>query len=217
MDWDKLIEKESTKDYYKKLMDFVQQEYLTKKVFPKKEDIFRAFELTPFDQVKVIILGQDPYHDDFQAHGLAFSVQNGLKIPPSLRNIYSELLNDLGVMPSPNGDLTSWAKQGVLLLNTVLTVEAHNAFSHRKKGWEIFTDEVIKTLNEDDKPKVFVLWGNPAISKETIINNPLHLIIKSSHPSPLSARHSFFGSKVFSRINEFVLEHYDVQIDFTIS
>ncbi len=216
MNWNKIIKQEERKDYYKNLMTFVEKEYQTKVIFPSKKDIFHAFTLTPFQETRVIILGQDPYHDHNQAHGLAFSVQDGIKIPPSLRNIYSELLNDIGVLPPISGNLTSWAKEGVLLLNTILTVEAHKPLSHKNKGWETFTDTVIKELDLDDRPKVFVLWGNNAILKEELITNKKHLIIKSSHPSPLSARHSFFGSKVFSRVNQFLKETNQKQIDFTL-
>ena len=217
MNWNEFNKIEHNKDYYKQLWSFVESEYSTKQVFPKREDVFNSFEKTPFKDVKVVILGQDPYHDDNQAHGLAFSVLKGNKIPPSLRNIYSELLNDLGILPCNHGDLTDWARQGVLLLNTVLTVVAHSANSHKKKGWETYTDNVIKALNEDDSPKVFVLWGNQSIEKEKLITNDYHLIIKSSHPSPLSARHSFFGSKVFSRINEFLKRNMLEEIDFTLT
>ena len=217
MSWEEFIKQEQQKEYYQKLMTFIDKEYQDKVIFPKKEDIYNAFTLTPFKEVKVVILGQDPYHDNNQAHGLAFSVKRGIKIPPSLRNIFTELLNDQGVLPPIDGDLTDWAKQGVLLLNTVLTVEAHKANSHKKKGWEVFTDNVIKALNEDDSPKVFVLWGNPSIKKQELITNKNHLILTSSHPSPLSARHSFFGSKVFTKINQFLKEKNIEEIDFTLT
>ena len=205
--WESIIHTEQQKEYYSKLMTFVESEYSSKVIFPMRKDIFNAFTLTPFEKVKVIILGQDPYHDANQAHGLSFSVKDGIKIPPSLRNIHTELFNDLGEFPPNHGNLTNWAEEGVLLLNTILTVEAHKPLSHKRKGWETFTDEVIFNLNRDDRPKVFVLWGNNAISKEPLINNLNHLIIKSSHPSPLSARHSFNGSKVFSRINKYLKKH----------
>lgn len=217
MNWTYFIENESKKEYYQKLMTFVDDEYKRKEVFPKKEDLFNAFDLVPFDKVSVIVIGQDPYHDVNQAHGLAFSVKKGNKIPPSLRNIYTELFNDLGILPCPHGDLTKWAQQGMLLMNTVLSVEAHKAHSHKKQGWEIFTDNVIKALNADDNPKVFILWGNPAIKKEELITNDKHLVIKSSHPSPLSARHSFFGSRVFSRTNQFLKENQLKEIDFALT
>lgn len=217
MTWEQFIEREQDKEYYKELMTFIDKEYQNKVVFPKQKNIFKAFELSQFNDVKVIILGQDPYHDVHQAHGLAFSVNKDVKIPPSLRNIYKELYSDIGLLPPSHGDLTKWATQGVLLLNTVLTVEAHQANSHKGKGWEIFTDNVIKELNQDDSPKVFVLWGNHSIKKENLINNSNHLVIKSSHPSPLSARHSFFGSKVFSRINAFLRENKIEEIDYTLT
>lgn len=217
MNFGKLIENENKKEYFKKLMTFIHSEYENKVIFPPENEIFNAFKLTKYENVKVVILGQDPYHDFKQAHGLAFSVLKGNKIPPSLRNIYSEMFNDVGIIPPTHGNLSQWAEQGVLLLNTVLTVEAHKANSHKKKGWELFTDEVIKLLNEDVKPKVFVLWGNNSIAKESLINSKNHLVIKSSHPSPLSARHSFFGSKVFSRINEFLRENNIEPIDFTLT
>lgn len=217
MNWNAFIEQESKKEYYKQLMTFVDSEYQTKVIFPRKENIFNAFDLTPFDQVKVVILGQDPYHDHGQAHGLAFSVEGPVRVPPSLRNIFTEMLNDVSLMPPCHGNLTSWAKEGVLLLNTILTVEAHKPLSHQKKGWETFTDNVIEELNNDDRPKVFVLWGNNAFAKKELITNTNHLIIESSHPSPLSARHSFFGSKVFSRINTFLRQTNQKQIDFTLN
>ena len=216
MSWDKFFKEEEQKEYYKNLMTFVENEYQTKVIFPLKKDMFNAFALTKLKDVKVVILGQDPYHDMNQAHGLSFSVQDGIKIPPSLRNIYTELLNDLGILPSTSGDLTSWAKEGVLLLNTILTVEAHKPLSHKKRGWEVFTDRVIEVLNDDDSPKVFILWGNNAITKKGMITNSKHLVITSSHPSPLSARHSFFGSKVFSRTNQFLQERDLKEINFTI-
>lgn len=214
--WNTFLTKEKEKDYYKKLESFVLNEYEKKQIFPKKENIFHAFDLCPFKNVKVVILGQDPYHDDNQAHGLAFSVQKGCKIPPSLRNIFKELHSDLGVPIPKHGDLTSWAKQGVLLLNTILTVEAHKPLSHQNKGWEIFTDNVIRELNRDNTPKVFVLWGNNAKKKCSLISNSHHYIIETSHPSPLGARHSFFGSSVFSKINTFLTQNNRKSIDFTI-
>lgn len=216
-DWNKIFDKEFNKSYFIDLMNFVITEYNTKTIFPKKEDIFNAFKYCPFKEVKVVILGQDPYHNFNQSHGLAFSVLKGNKIPPSLRNIYKELESDLGIDFPNHGELTPWAKQGVLLLNTILTVEAHSPLSHKNKGWEQFTDEVMSLLNRDSSPKVFVLWGNNASSKSKLITNINHLIISSSHPSPLSARHSFNGSKVFSKINKF-LENNDIKtIDFNVN
>jgi uracil-DNA glycosylase len=215
-EWNEILINEFNKTYFKDLMSFINNEYVTKTIFPKKEDIFNAFNYCSFDNVKVVVLGQDPYHNFDQAHGLAFSVLKGNKIPPSLRNIYKELNNDLGIDIPNYGELTSWAKQGMLLLNTILTVEAHSPLSHKNKGWEQFTDEVINILNKDNNPKVFVLWGNNSKIKSKLITNKNHLIISSSHPSPLSARHSFFGSKVFSRINDFLNENDINEIDFII-
>jgi len=214
--WSEFIKKEQKKEYFIKLQEFVDAEYKTKTIYPKKEDIYNAFNYSDFKNTKVVMLGQDPYHDENQAHGLAFSVQKGCKIPPSLRNIYKEMNNDLAIDIPLHGDLSSWAKQGVLLLNTALTVEAHKPLSHTKKGWEQFTDNVISELNKDNDPKVFVLWGNNAIKKELLITNPHHLVLCSSHPSPLSARHSFFGSKVFTKINDFLRKNSREIIDFKI-
>ncbi len=215
--WKKIIKEEQSKDYFKKLQSFIDEEYKTKTIFPKKEDIYNAFDLCLFANVKVVIIGQDPYHDFNQAHGLAFSVLKGNKIPPSLRNIYKELHTDLGLEVPNHGELTSWAKEGVLLLNTILTVEAHTPLSHKKKGWERFTDNIIMRLNKDDVPKVFVLWGNNAKKKNDFITNPHHLVIESSHPSPLGARHSFFNSKVFSRTNEFLIVNNRKPINYKIN
>ncbi len=215
--WNEFIQKEKQKEYYKKLTKFIENEYATKEVFPEYDKIFNAFNLCTFEDVKVVILGQDPYHDYNQAHGLAFSVQKGCKIPPSLRNIFKELHSDLGIEIPSHGDLTQWARQGVLLLNTILTVEAHKPLSHKNKGWEIFTDNVIRELNKDNKPKVFVLWGNNARKKASLIDNPRHMIIETSHPSPLGARHSFIGSKQFSKINGFLCKMGRDVIDFNIT
>lgn len=214
--WNEIIKKEESKPYYQELMNFLDNEYNEKQIFPKREHIFEAFNLCPFDNVKVVIIGQDPYHDDNQAHGLAFSVQKGVKIPPSLRNIYKELNSDIGFDIPTHGYLKSWAEQGVLLMNTILTVEAHKPLSHKNKGWEIFTDHILQELNRDETPKIFVLWGAKAIKKEVLINNPNHYIIKTSHPSPLSARHSFFGSKMFSEINNVLILNNRKPIDYTI-
>ena len=214
--WNVLIHSEQNKEYFKKLQAFIDVEYKEKSIFPKKEDIFNAFTLCPFKNTKVIILGQDPYHDHFQAHGLAFSVLKGNKIPPSLRNIFKEMHTDLEIDVPTHGDLTSWATQGVLLLNTILTVEAHKPLSHKGKGWETFTNKVILELNKDSNPKVFILWGNNAKNKEKLITNTNHLVIKTSHPSPLSARHSFIGSKVFSKTNDFLYNKGRETINFEI-
>lgn len=204
MNWKEIFKSESEKEYYSTLMDYVNSEYEQNEVFPEKNHIFRAFEMTPYDQVKVVILGQDPYHDIGQAHGLSFSVNKGVKIPPSLANIYRELESDLGVISPNHGDLINWSKEGVLLLNTVLTVRAHEAHSHKNKGWEIFTDEMIRKVNEKQEPVVFILWGNPAQKKRKMIDESKHLVITSPHPSPLSSYRGFFGSKPFSQCNEFL-------------
>lgn len=184
------------------LKEQVDSEYQTNQIFPAYEQIFHAFDLTPLEQVRVVILGQDPYHDDGQAQGLAFSVPEGMKLPPSLRNIYQELADDLGVAPPVSGDLSHWAKQGVLLLNTSLTVRAHQANSHQKIGWQALTDQVIELLNQQSQPIIFVLWGIPAQKKKALITNPQHHLLEAPHPSPLSAYRGFFGSKPFSKIDQ---------------
>lgn len=199
--WDLVLKDEIKKDYFKKLGVFVKTEYKNKKCFPAYSNIFNALRYTDYDEVKVVILGQDPYHGLNEAHGLSFSVQKGVNRPPSLNNIFKELYNDLGIKRQ-NNDLTDWAKQGVLLLNSVLTVEMDHPLSHKDKGWEVFTDYIIKSLNERKKPVVFILWGNYARSKKTLITNERHMIIESAHPSPLSASRGFFGSKPFSKTNE---------------
>lgn len=216
-DWAPMFEPEYSKPYYKKLYKQIIEEYNNGSfVFPPAEDIFNAFHLTPLKDVKCVILGQDPYHDENQAHGLSFSVKPGVKIPPSLQNIYTELHDDLGLKIPNNGYLVKWAKQGVLLLNTVLTVRAHQANSHRGIGWEEFTDAAIRILNEQDRPIVFLLWGKPAMMKASMLNNPKHLILTAPHPSPLSAYRGFFGCKHFSKANAF-LEHQGVSpIDWQI-
>ena len=214
--WHDVIGEEKEKEYFKKVRLFEREERSRHQVFPKAENVFKALELTPFDQVKVVILGQDPYHGDHQAHGLSFSVQQGVALPPSLQNIYKELETDLGIPVAKTGELTSWAKQGVLLLNTVLTVRAHEANSHRGMGWETFTDAVISSLNKSNHPIVFLLWGRPAQSKEKLITNKNHLILKSPHPSPLSAYRGFFGSKPFSKINDFRLATNQKPIDWRV-
>ena len=215
-DWLAPLEEEFKKPYYKKLYEKVKEEYQTHEVFPDSNDIFNAFEFTPLSEVKVVILGQDPYHDVGQAHGLCFSVKPDVKIPPSLVNIYQELRDDLGCTIPNNGYLVKWAKQGVLLLNTVLTVRAHAANSHRGIGWEEFTDAAIRVLNEQDRPIVFILWGRPAQKKKAMLNNPKHLILESPHPSPLSARGGFFGSRPFSKTNDFLEENGLTPIDWQI-
>lgn len=215
-DWLAELGAEFRKPYYKTLYEFVKTEYNTTQVFPPADDIFNAFHLTPLSQVKVVILGQDPYHNVGQAHGLCFSVKPEVDIPPSLVNIYKELQDDLGCYIPNNGYLVKWAKQGVLLLNTVLTVRAHQANSHRGRGWEEFTDAAIQALNRQDRPIVFILWGRPAQSKKRMLNNPNHLILEAPHPSPLSAYNGFFGSKPFSQTNRFLQEHGEEAIDWQI-
>lgn len=217
-DWSRAIGEEFQKPYYKQLNQFIEDEYKNEIIYPPEEDVFNAFEFTPLSEVKVMLLGQDPYHNQNQAHGLSFSVLPKQKdIPPSLKNIYKELNSDLGCFIPNNGYLKKWAYQGVLLLNTVLTVRAHMANSHKRKGWEKFTDSVIQTLNEQDRPIVYLLWGNLAQSKIPMLNNPKHLILKAPHPSPLSAHKGFFGCRHFSKTNEFLeqngVEPIDWQID----
>ena len=214
-DWLEPLKPEFSKPYYKNLYQTVNEEYRTHQIFPPADDIFNAFALTPLHEVKVVILGQDPYHGEGQAHGLCFSVKPDVEIPPSLVNIYKELQDDCGCEIPNNGYLTKWAKQGVLLLNTVLTVRAHQANSHRGIGWEEFTDAAIRVLNEQDRPMVFILWGRPAQMK-SMLTNPNHLIIESPHPSPLSAYRGFFGSRPFSRTNKYLKEHGLKEIDWQI-
>ena len=203
-DWDEVLENEFKKDYYLKIREFLKAEYSSRIIYPPMFDIFNALRYTSYENTKVVILGQDPYHEPGQAHGLSFSVKKGIKIPPSLVNIYKELKTDIGMEIPNHGELTSWAKQGVLLLNATLTVRQGLANSHQNIGWSIFTDNIIKALNESSKPVVFILWGGNARSKKKYISNPNHLIIESAHPSPLSAYNGFFGSRPFSRTNEFL-------------
>ncbi|HLR60443.1 MAG TPA: uracil-DNA glycosylase [Pseudogracilibacillus sp.] len=200
-DWKDILKKESEKTYFKNLELFLNEAYENKQIFPKYQDIFNALNTTPYKDVKVVILGQDPYHGINQAHGLSFSVKQGNKLPPSLNNIFKELTDDLDVKKPEQGDLTAWAKQGVLLLNTVLTVESGKANSHAKQGWERFTDEIILSLNEKEHPIIYILWGAHAQKKIKLIDTNKHFIIKSVHPSPLSAYRGFFGSKPFSKTN----------------
>ncbi|MBU2220870.1 uracil-DNA glycosylase [Patescibacteria group bacterium] len=204
--WKEALKSEFGAEYFLNLTAFVRQEYTDGTVYPRKEDIFRAFELTSFSEVSVVILGQDPYHGEEQAMGLSFSVTEGTKLPPSLRNIYKELESDVGSVPR-SGDLSAWAKQGVLLLNATLTVRAHTPGSHQSKGWETFTDAAISTLSKERENVVFILWGNYAKAKRELIDPNKHLIIESAHPSPLSASRGFFGSKPFSRANEYLSLH----------
>lgn len=216
-DWLDALQGEFRQPYYKKLFRTVNEEYRTRRIFPPADDIFNAFHLTPLRDVKVVILGQDPYHGEGQAHGLCFSVRPGVEIPPSLVNIYQELHDDLGCTIPNHGCLVKWAQQGVLLLNTVLTVRAHQANSHKEIGWEIFTDAAIRKVSEQDRPIVFILWGRPAQAKKSMLHNPKHLILEAPHPSPLSAYRGFFGSRPFSQANRFLeaqgIEPVDWQID----
>jgi len=215
-DWLTELGAEFKKPYYAKLYQFVREEYSKYQIFPPADDIFNAFHYTPLSQVKVVIIGQDPYHNIGQAHGLCFSVKPDVEIPPSLVNIYQELHEDLGCRIPNNGYLVKWAKQGVLMLNTVLTVRAHQANSHRGKGWEEFTDAAIRALNKQDRPIVFILWGRPAQMKKSMLDNPKHLILEAPHPSPLSAYRGFFGSRPFSRTNDFLTKHGLMPIDWQI-
>ena len=201
--WDNILEEEMKKEYFKKLEIFVKSEYKTKICYPQYKDIFNALKYTDYDEVKVVILGQDPYHGEHEAHGLSFSVLDGVKRPPSLNNIFKELYSDLGVNRTEN-NLTDWAKQGVLLLNAIMSVEKDKPLSHKGMGWEIFTDNIIRYLNEREKPIVFILWGSYARSKKELITNKNHYIIESAHPSPLSASRGFFGSNPFSKTNKFL-------------
>ena len=215
-DWLDVLNPEFRKPYYAKLFEFVKNEYNTTKVFPPADDIFTAFHLTPLSKVKVVIIGQDPYHGEGQAHGLCFSVKPPVEAPPSLVNIYKELEDDLGCKIPNHGYLVKWAQQGVLMLNTVLTVRAHMAGSHQGKGWEQFTDAAIKALNEQDRPIVFILWGRPAQIKKSMLNNPKHLVLEAPHPSPLSAYRGFFGSKPFSKTNNYLQANGVEPIDWQI-
>lgn len=214
--WEAALRGEFRKPYYRSLYEKVRQEYETRTVYPPAEDLFQAFALTPLEQVKVVILGQDPYHEPGQAHGLCFSVRPGVEIPPSLVNIFQELKTDLGCAPPESGYLEKWARQGVFLLNTVLTVRAHQAASHRGIGWEQFTDAAIRALNAQDRPLVFMLWGRHAGEKRALLNNPRHLVLTAPHPSPLSAYRGFFGCRHFSRCNEFLAAQGETPIDWQL-
>lgn len=205
--WDNLLKSEYTKEYFLNLEKFVSNEYKTKTIYPKMSEIFKAFQETPYDKVKVVIIGQDPYHGENEAEGLSFSVKKGIAKPPSLMNIFTELRDDLGYKIPNNGSLEPWAKEGVLLLNSTLTVVKDNPKSHSNKGWEIFTDEVIRIINKKTTPVVFILWGSDARSKKVLITNKIHYIIESPHPSPLSAYRGFFGSKPFSKANNFLIKN----------
>lgn len=215
-DWQNILSREFDKEYFVQMNDFLDSEYKSKEIFPPREQIFNAFNYTTYEGCKVVMLGQDPYHDLNQAHGLCFSVQKGVKIPPSLRNIYKELNSDLGCRIPSHGNLEKWAKQDVLMLNAVLTVRAHEAASHAKIGWHNFTDAVISSLNDRSKPVIFVLWGNFAKTKKKLITNDRHIIVESAHPSPLAARRGFFESKPFSKINEELIKLNEEPIDWQI-
>lgn len=215
-DWRPLLQAETKKDYWPTLLSFVNDERRQGKVFPKTDDVFKALHLTPYKDVKIVILGQDPYHGDGQAMGLSFSVPGGVPLPPSLVNIYKELESDLGLSRPISGDLTPWARQGVLLLNAVLTVRAHQAASHQGKGWEDFTDAVLKAVNDKPEHVVFVLWGGFARKKKALIDTSKHTVIESAHPSPLSAYAGFIGSKPFSKANEALHAHGQAPIDWSL-
>ena len=215
-DWDGILKIIEDSEGFKKFLNIINSKYEKTTVYPEKDHIFNALKLTSYTDTKVVIVGQDPYHGEGEAHGLSFSVQKGIRIPPSLQNIYKELYNDLGIEPNKDGDLTKWAKEGVLLLNAVLTVEKDKPASHRNLGWELLTDYIIKVLNNKTEPVVFILWGNFAKEKLKYITNPQHLIITSSHPSPFSARNGFFGSKPFSKTNEFLINKKIKPIDWKL-
>jgi uracil-DNA glycosylase len=215
-DWRRVLEHETKQPYWRQLQTFVRGERAAGRVFPKDEDVFTALHLTPYKDVKVVILGQDPYHGDGQAHGLSFSVPEGVALPPSLQNIFKELKSDLGIDPPTSGNLSQWAKQGVLLLNAVLTVRAHQAASHQSKGWEEFTDSILQAVNDKPEHVVFILWGGFARKKKPLINVTKHTIIESAHPSPLSAYGGFFGSKPFSRANEALAAHGQKGVDWKL-
>ena len=212
--WDIVLKDELNKEYFKKLGIFVKNEYRTKICYPQYKDIFNALRYTDYDEVKVVILGQDPYHGENEAHGLSFSVKDDVRRPPSLNNIFKELESDLGIKKT-NNDLTNWAKQGVLLLNSIMSVVKDTPLSHKEKGWEIFTDNIIKLLNEREEPMVFILWGGYARSKKKLITNKNHFIVESVHPSPLSAYNGFFGSKPFSKTNNFLISKNIQPIDWS--
>lgn len=215
-DWQEILEEEFGKSYYRELREFLKEEYAKETVYPVKENIWNAFEHTAYQDAKVVILGQDPYHGPNQAHGLSFSVQPGIAHPPSLRNIFKELEDDIGCGKPVDGTLTKWSDQGVLMLNTVLTVRKGQAHSHQKKGWEQFTDEVIRKLSEREEPVIFILWGKPAQTKKRLIDTERHDIIEAPHPSPLSAHRGFFGSKPFSKVNKLLQSRGETPIDFCL-
>lgn len=214
--WDQVLDREYHQEYFKKIVAFINKAYQEREIYPPKSRILRALSLTDYNEVRVVILGQDPYHGVGEANGLAFAVNDGIKLPPSLKNIYKELNSDLGIPPAPVGNLECWAKEGVLLLNAVLTVEKDKPASHKSLGWETFTDAIIKSLNQKETPVVFILWGNFARSKKSLITNKNHYIIESTHPSPFSANYGFFGSKPFSKTNQFFKEKNLKEIDWHV-
>ena len=214
--WDSILKEEYEKEYFYDLLKKLQVEYRDKTVFPPKKEVFKAMRLTDYDDIKVVIIGQDPYHGEGEAEGLSFSIKDGIRKPPSLKNIFQELHDDLGYNEPESGSLVKWAKEGVLLLNAILTVEKDKPLSHKKFGWERFTDEVIKKINEKETPVVFILWGNFARSKKELITNPIHYIIESPHPSPFSARYGFFGSKPFSKANNFLISKKISPVNFKL-
>jgi len=214
--WDQLLKEEYQQEYFTNLLDFIKREYKEKIIYPKENEVFNAFRYTDFDDLKVVILGQDPYHGPGQAEGLSFSVSNQVIKPPSLKNIFKELESDLNIPFPKKNSLKPWAKQGVLLLNAVLTVEEHKPTSHKEKGWEKFTDDVIKIINSKQEPVVFILWGSYARNKKSLITNPKHYIIESAHPSPFSARNGFFGSRPFSKTNAFLKKNGQEEIDWRV-
>ncbi len=215
-DWDIVLKSVWESEGFNKFMNKVKEEYKNYTCYPAYENIFNALKSTPYSKVKIVILGQDPYHGEGEAHGLSFSVQEGVKLPPSLQNIYKELYDDLGIKNGPSGDLTPWTKEGVLLLNSVLTVRKDMPASHKDLGWQLLTDHIIKLINLKKEPVVFILWGNFARSKKVFITNPKHLVIESTHPSPFSARNGFFGSKPFSKANNFLKKNNIKEVNFTL-
>ncbi len=214
--WDEILKDEYSKDYFINMLKYLQVEYKKKEIFPPKKDVFRAMRLTDYDDIKVVIIGQDPYHGTGEAEGLSFSVRDGIRKPPSLKNIFKELKDDLGYNEPKSGSLIPWAKEGVLLLNAILTVEKDKPLSHQKLDWQLFTDEVIRKINEREKPVVFILWGNFAKSKKRLITNKNHYIIESTHPSPFSARYGFFGSRPFSKTNKFLISKKISPVNFKL-
>lgn len=213
-DWDELLAEEFKKDYYLSLREFLKTEYFSRRIYPPMDDIFNALRYTSYENARVVILGQDPYHGAGQAHGLCFSVKEGVKFPPSLQNIFKELKSEIGIEPPKSGELVGWAKQGVLLLNTTLTVREGNPQSHKGHGWEVFTDKIISLMNEKKSPVVFILWGGNARAKKALITNRQHLVLESAHPSPLSAYNGFFGCNHFIKANEFLLSAHEATIDW---